>query len=102
MSERTCEICGRELRTGRKYCYQHRNSKGEIKQPKFIWMSYENGLIIFFLIIAILIILIFVFRNVSIPSNSLMGILFTPTLWIFVFIVVIILVVTKKLKRKTS
>ena len=26
---RTCEICGRGIITGRKYCYRHRNSRDD-------------------------------------------------------------------------
>lgn len=26
---RTCEVCGRRIRTGRKYCYEHRNTRSD-------------------------------------------------------------------------
>jgi len=26
---KTCEVCGRRIRTGRKYCYEHRNTRND-------------------------------------------------------------------------
>lgn len=48
---RECEICGRTLRTGRKYCYEHR-SQGYAKRPA---SSSEDN--IFALLIGIVIII---------------------------------------------
>jgi len=62
---KTCEVCGRPIRTGRKYCYEHRGTRSDnvIDKAERKYISYHNtrtDFIMLFLFIILMIPFIFV------------------------------------------
>lgn len=50
MSEKTCVVCGRSIRTGWKYCYEHRNTRSETSNGIGDWTSQlVVGIVVFFI-----------------------------------------------------
>ncbi|MCD4666557.1 hypothetical protein K8R47_01985 [archaeon] len=71
-----CVICGNLIRTGRKYCYEHRNISQESKMRVILERKLERQITVTNVAFIIGIILIFLFIMVSINGpRDLKGIL---------------------------
>lgn len=46
---KTCDICGRNIKTGRKYCWQHRNFSPINNKGKKVY-NYNKGIVIFIIV----------------------------------------------------